>query len=144
MRGRGRRGEQECVRTVCLLSLSLTHGDSKSLAAPKCNISPNVSGRFQHCQGQQVCGHGHQYLRGKVGEEEEEGGGEKGGEMRRREWRGGKGGESHERRNCTMDLVCRISSIKCRDYYFFAAPFVRDKTRMSKVVHTASQSFCQR
>ena len=49
LRGRGRRGEQECVRTVCLLSLSLTHGDSKSLAAPKCNISPNVSGRFQHC-----------------------------------------------------------------------------------------------
>ena len=70
-----------------------------------------------------------------MGEEEEEGGGEKGGEMRRRERRG------RERRK---DEMCRISSIRCRDYYFFTAPFVRDKTRMSKVVHTASQSFCQR
>ena len=87
--GEGREKEQECISNVCLLSQLLTHGDSESLAAPKCNISSKVSGRFHHCQSQQVCRHGHQHLR-KRRRGEEEGRG-RGGERERR-------GEGEERR----------------------------------------------
>ena len=80
--GEGRGKEQECISNVCLLSQLLTHGDSESLAAPKCNISSKVSGRFHHCQSQQVCRHGHQHLR-KRRRGEEEGRG-RGGERERR------------------------------------------------------------
>ena len=96
-RGRGD-GEQESIRNVCLLSQSLTHGDPESLAAPKCNISSKVSGRFHHCQSQQVCRHGHQHLRKRRGEEEEGRG--RGGERKRKgeeEEGRGRGGERKRR-----------------------------------------------
>ena len=94
MRGKGEgEGEQKSIRNVCLLSQSLTHGDPESLAAPKCNISSKVSGRFHHCQSQQVCRHGHQHLRKRRGEEEEGKGGE-----RKRRGEGKRRGEEEEGR----------------------------------------------